>query len=209
MKYTFLLIAVIGMALSMVSCGEEAPKTLYEKMEREALKSGERNDSLFLGLYLGMTRTDFFLHCAELNKDSIITGGGGSVEYYLPDALKHSARMKFYPTFYEDKITSIPVTFYYDGWAPWNKDFSSTKLRERLKDELMEWYGGNEFVEIPHSTDTTALVKIDGNRRILLERESAGVYVIATFTDLVMEQELKKLDKKRREEEAANNENEK
>ena len=71
---------------------------------------------------------------------------------------------------------------------------------------MMEWYGGNEFIEIPHPTDTVALVKIDGNRRILLERESVGTYVTATFTDLTVEQELKKLEEKRKEEEALGSE---
>lgn len=201
MKYIFLLIAVIGIAFGMVSCGEEAPKTLYEKMEREALKSGKRYDSLFFDLKLGMSRQDFFIRCSELNKDSVLyMGMGGKPEHHLKDELKHSARMVFYPDFYEEKIWNMPVKFTYDGWAPWNEDFSATNLRERVKNEMMEWYGGNEFIEIPHPTDTVALVKIDGNRRILLERESVGTYVTATFTDLTVEQELKKLEEKRKEE---------
>ena len=207
MKHTFLLIAVIGIAFGMVSCGEEAPKTLYEKMEREALKSGKRYDSLFFDLKLGMNRQDFFIRCSELNKDSVLyMGMGGKPEHHLKDELKHSARMVFYPDFYEEKIWNMPVKFTYDGWAPWNEDFSATNLRERLKNEMMEWYGGNEFIEIPHPTDTVALVKIDGNRRILLERESVGTYVTATFTDLTVEQELKKLEEKRKEEEALGSE---
>jgi hypothetical protein len=207
MKYIFLLIAVIGIAFGMVSCGEEAPKTLYEKMEREALKSGKRYDSLFFDLKLGMSRQDFFIRCSELNKDSVLyMGMGGKPEHHLKDELKHSARMVFYPDFYEEKIWNMPVKFTYDGWAPWNEDFSATNLRERVKNEMMEWYGGNEFIEIPHPTDTVALVKIDGNRRILLERESVGTYVTATFTDLTVEQELKKLEEKRKEEEALGSE---
>jgi hypothetical protein len=198
MKYTFLLVTVIGVALSMGSCGEEAPKTLYEKMEREALESGEQNDSLFFGLELGMTKQDFFLRCSELNKDSVLyMGTGGKPEHHLEEALKHSARMVFYPDFYEEKVWNMPVKFFYDGWSPWNKDYSATKLRDRVKDEMMEWYGGNEFVEIPHPTDTIAFVKIDGNRRILLERESAGAHVTATITDLKIEQEIKALAKRR------------
>lgn len=209
MKYTFLLIAVIGMALSMVSCGEEAPKTLYEKMEREALKSGKRYDSLFFDLELGMSRQDFFLVCAELNKDSVLyMGMGGKPEFHMKDELKHSARMSFYPDFYEEKIWNMPVKFTYDAWSPWNRDHSATKLRERLKDEFMEWYGGNEFFEMEHPTDTVAFVKIDGNRRIVLERENAGAHVIATFTDLRVEQELKKLEEKRKEEEFKGSESE-
>lgn len=201
MKQTFLLIVIVGMALSMASCGEEAPKTLYEKMEREALKSGERHDSLFFDLELGMTRQDFFLRCSELNKDSVLyMGTGGKPEYHIEKDLKHSARMVFYPDFYEEKVWNMPVKFFYDGWSPWNPDYSASKLRDRLKEELMEWYGGNEFVEIPHPTDTVALVKIDGNRRILLERESAGAYVTATITDLKIEEKIKELAKEREEE---------
>lgn len=209
MKHIFLLIAVIGMALSMVSCGEEAPKTLYEKMEREALKSGERHDSLFFNLKLGMSRQDFFLVCSELNKDSVLyMGMGGKPEYHLKDELKYSTRMMFYPDFFEEKIWNMPVKFTYDGWSPWNKDHSATKLRERLKDELMEWYGGNEFFKMSHPTDTVAFVKIDGNRRIVLERENAGAYVTATFTDLTVEQKLKELDEKRKEEVSSESETE-
>lgn len=201
MKYTFLLISMIGLALGITSCGEESPKTFYEKMEREGLKSGERNDSLFLGLHFGMEKQQFFVHCSDLNKDTIIyMGNGGKVEHHIPTALKYSARMTFYPEFHEEIMYKVPVTFTYDGWAPWNKDYNATQLRERLKTELMDWYGGNEFFEVPHPVDTIALVKIDGNRRILLERDGGGAFVKATFTDLVVEKELKELQKKRKEE---------
>lgn len=204
MKHTFLLIAVIGLAFGMVNCeSEEAPKTLYEKLEREALKSGERNDSLFFGLHFGMEKQTFFSTCTDLNKDSIVYQGmGGKVEHHLKDELKHSARMTFYPEFYEDKIWEIPVVFTYDGWAPWNRDYTATKLRNRVKAMMEDWYGGAEFIEIPHPTDTIALVKIDGNRRILLERDDIGTNLKATFTDLIVEKKLKEEFNKRKEEES-------
>lgn len=210
MKYTFLLITVIGLALGLVNCeSEKAPKTLYEKLEREGLKSGERNDSLFFGLHFGMEKQDFFVHCSELNKDTVIYMGiGGKVEHHFPNELKYSARMSFYPEFYEDKIWKIPVKFAYDAWSPWNQDYNATKLRKELKTELMKWYGGNEFVEISHPTDTIALVKIDGNRRIVLERDGIGSFVNAIFTDLTVEKKLMKLEKKRREEEFKGSETE-
>jgi uncharacterized OB-fold protein len=67
---------------------------------------------------------------------------------------------------------------------------------------MENWYGGEKFVEIPHPTDTIALVKIDGNRRILLERDDVGTNVKATFTDLTVEKKLKEEFKKRQEEKA-------
>lgn len=199
MKNGFILFTIIGLAFGMVNCeSEKAPKTLYEKMEREGLKSGERHDSLFFGLHFGMEKQQFFLHCAELNKDTTLYQGiGGKVEHHFKDELKHSARMTFYPDFYEKKMWKIPVVFTYDGWAPWNKDYSATLLRNRVKDMLEDWYGEG-FVEIPHPLDTVALVKIDGNRRILIEREISGATVKATFTDLAVE---KILIQKRKEEE--------
>jgi hypothetical protein len=204
MKHTFLLIAVIGLAFGMVNCeSEEAPKTLYEKLEREALKSGERNDSLFFGFHFGMKKQDFYSACTALNQDSIVYQGmAGKVEYHLKNELIHSARMTFYPEFYEDKIWVVPVIFTYDGWAPWNKDYTATKLRGRVKTMIEDWYGGEKFIEVPHPTDTIALVKIDGNRRILLERDDVGSNVKATFTDLTVEKKLKEEFKRKEEAEA-------
>jgi hypothetical protein len=201
MKNIIFLILVIG--LGFVSCEtEEAPKTLYEKIEREELSKGIRKDSLFLGLTFGLKKSDFFLHCSDMNKDSIIAQGmEGKPELHLKEELKYSCRMIFYPDFYDEKIWKIPVKFTYDAWAPWNRDYDATKLRSRVADLLMDWHGGNEFVKIPHQTDTTALVKIDGNRRILIERDGAGSFVKATYTDLTIEKELIKQQKARREEE--------
>jgi hypothetical protein len=204
MKHTFLLIAVIGLAFGMVTCeSEEAPKSLYEKLEREALKSGEEHNDLFFGLYFGMTKDSFLLHCAELNKDTTLYQGmGGKVEHeFSKGELKHPARMNFYPDFKDEKIFKTDVLFTYNNWAPWNKDTHATLLKERTKKMMMDWYGGNEFVRIPHPVDTAAYVKLDGNRRILIEQDLSGTQVKATFTDLRVEAEIKKEIMKIKEEE--------
>jgi hypothetical protein len=203
MKNIFLLIAVAALAFGMVNCeGEEAPKTLYEKLEREALKSGEEHDDLFFGLYFGMTKDSFLLHCAALNKDTILyQGAGAKVEHeFKKGELKHPTRMSFYPDFKDGKIFKTDVLFTYNNWAPWNKDTHATLLKKRAKNLMMDWYGGNEFVRIPHPVDTAAYVKLDGNRRILIEQNMSGTEVLATFTDLKVEAEIKKEMIKRREE---------
>ena len=68
-------------------------------LEKE-LASGERQDTLFLGIYFGMTNRDFFTHCWELNKQQIIKQGNGniSVEYQVKE-MKYRALMNFYPRF--------------------------------------------------------------------------------------------------------------
>lgn len=211
MKHTFLLIAVIGLAFGMVNCeGEEAPKSLYEKLEREALKSGEEHNEMFFGLYFGMTKDSFLLHCAELNKDTTLYQGmGGKVEHeFNKKELKHPARMGFYPEFYDEKIFRSEVRFTYNNWAPWNKDTHATLLKKRTKKLMMDWYGGNEFVRIQHPVDTAAYVKLDGNRRILIEQNMSGTEVKATFTDLNIEQKIKAEMQKRKEEKFTGSESE-
>lgn len=202
MKYG--LIATLLVALAAIGCNREpAPKTLYEKMEREALKSGVKQDSLIFGLSFGMEKTAFFEHCAEMNKDSILyQGAGGKVEHKLiNNELKHKGTVNFYPEFHEQKVWKLPVVFSYDGWSPWNKDFQAPKLRRDVADLLMKWHGGNDFFETPHPMDTVTLVKIDGNRRILLECDGSGAFVTATYTDLLVEKQLNQAQEATRKEE--------
>ncbi|MFK7947029.1 MAG: hypothetical protein AB8G11_05520 [Saprospiraceae bacterium] len=211
MKHIFLLLTVISLAFGMVNCeSEEAPKTLYEKLEREALKDGKEYNELFLGLYFGMTKDSFLLHCADLNKDTVLYQGiGGKVEHELKNGeLKYPTRMNFYPDFHENKIFRIETKFIYNNWAPWNKDTHTPIMKERVKDLMMDWYGGNEFIRIPHPVDTLAYIKLDGNRRILLESNLAGTDMTATFTDLKVEKKIQAELKKRREEEFKGSETE-
>ncbi len=188
-----ILLTLIIVAVYLTACKQDAPKSLYEKLEKKALATGERHDSLFFGIHLGMEKKTFFVHCAELNKDTILYQGlYGKVEHSFGDTeLKYPSTMNFYPDFYENKIWRVPVTFSYRAWSPWNKDFQAPLLEERLVTLLMKWYGGNNFEKVPHP-EGYALVKLDGNRRILLERDKTGAFISATFTDLIVEKKLLK-----------------
>lgn len=168
----------------------------YEKVEEE-LASGKRYDSLFLGLKLGMSSKEFYAVCWDLNKSGILREGPGNMtaEYRLDSTLlKHSARMNFYPTYHQDKIFEMPVTFYYDGWAPWNKDLFVDSLQLDVKHLLEKWYGEG-FMEIKHPEKGTAYVKVDGNRRISIYKQSPDK-VGVLFTDLLVEKEMDKVSKK-------------
>ena len=151
-----------------------------------------KNDSLFLGMYLGMPQKDFFDHCTELNKQQIITQGSGgstSVEYKMPDLLQGELAMRFFPTFIDDKIFEMPVTYSYVAWAPWNKNFWSDLLLEEMLKLYKLWYGP-DFKLINHPTQGKVYYKIDGKRRINLFIMDEQ-FVQAVFTDLEVEKRLK------------------
>lgn len=158
----------------------------YQKLIEQELATGVRHDSLFFGIHIGMTSKDFYTHCWELNKQGLFREGPGNttVLHELKNELKYPAQMTFYPEFCDEKICEMPVTFMYEGWAPWNKNLFSDKLQADVLQLLKKWYG-DDFIRIPRSgSDKGDLyVKVDGNRRIALGRISDSE-VKVQFSDL-------------------------
>lgn len=150
-----------------------------------------RNDSLFLGYYLGMPKDDFFSHSWDLNKQKKVMQGpqNMSVEYELKD-LSHAATMNYYPEFHENRIYKMPVSISYEGWAPWNRNLWADSLQQDVIKMLEKWYGKKLIVDETLRDDTT-YVTIDGNREIQVFTENdQSVNVI--FTDLTVEEEVQK-----------------
>ena len=171
--------------LMITGCGLQSE---YTRLVNAELASGVRNDSLFLGIHFGMSTKEFYTHCWELNEQKLIRQGNRNmtVEYQVED-LKHSASMNFYPEFHQDKIHEMPVSFMYHAWAPWNQEMSSDSLEIDVMNLLMAWHGGNSFIKVDHPEKGTVYVKVDGNRRILIQKEE--VEVKARYTDLTVEKE--------------------
>ncbi len=161
--------------------------------------TGSRNesiakyDSLFLGISLGMGSKEFYDHCWEYNKQKIFTHGptNQNVEYKLVNDINSPVSMRFYPTFYKDKIFEMPVTFTYETWAPWNRQYKSDTLLVNMLTLFKKWYGP-DFKELNHHTMGKVYYKMDGKRRINLFIKD-DQFVQAVFTDLKVEKELKKL----------------
>lgn len=198
-KLLVLAVFVAGGFMLFSKCSKKAK---YETMIREGLESGQRHDTLFLGLYLGMTSEDFYKHCWDLNKQGLVRQGNdnASVLYVLEDELKAPVDVNFYPSFYEEKIYEMPVKFKYQGWAPWNKQFDSDSLQVELVEVYKGWYGPG-FMEINHSSRGKAFVKVDGNRRISIYRDkSADGTVWALYTDMSLHKEVTEKKKKEIEE---------
>jgi len=167
------------------------PRAKYERRLKQELASGVRSDSLFMGLYLGMTEKDFYAHCWQLNKKGLIrqSMSNTTVEYNTKDELKHPGTMNFYPKFADGKISEMPVQFKYKGWAPWNKTFSS----DNLETDVLNWYErvyGKGFIEIGHPERGMAYVKVDGNRRITIFKQDE-LHVWAIFTDMLVTRDWK------------------
>jgi hypothetical protein len=81
MKKVILWLLPLLISVSMFSgC---TPKAKYDRMLKRELASGVRNDSLFMGLYLGMNEKDFYTHCWKLNAQGLIKQGmrNTTVEY--------------------------------------------------------------------------------------------------------------------------------
>ena len=172
-----LMILISGILISGCS-----PRAKYERMLKHELATGVRYDSLFLGLYFGMPEKAFYIHCWNLNQKGMIKQGESNTtaEYQLKDELKYPAIMDFYPN--QGKISEMPVSFKYIGWAPWNKTLSSDNLQK----EVQKWYEkvyGEGFIKVKHPLHGTAYVKINGNRRITIFKQDE-LYVWAVFTDM-------------------------
>jgi hypothetical protein len=187
MKRTIVwLLPILISGLILTGC---SPKSRYDRMLKRELASGVRYDSLFIGLYFGMPEKTFYLHCWDLNKQGKIRQGESNttVLYDLKKELKHPAVMDFYPRFKEGRIYELPIRFKYTGWAPWNKELSA----DNLQLDVLEWYKkiyGDGFIKVQHPKRGVAYVKVNGNRRITIFKES-DLHVWAYFTDLSVTKE--------------------
>lgn len=179
-KYgNFLILLTLISAFS--GCSE---KSKYEKMVERELSSDVRQDSLFLGYKLGMSREEFYKQSWNLNQKKLVKQGlsNQSVMYELKD-LPHSANMYFFPEFWNDKIYQMKARIKYNGWAPWNKNLSADSLQVDVLNMLEQWYG-NGFIKINQDRKDPVYVKVDDNReiRITIQDKDASVWVY--FTDL-------------------------
>ena len=180
----FLPILIFGIVVT--GC---TPKARYERRLKRELASGVRYDSIFMGIYFGMSQIDFYTHCWTLNKHGLIRQGPSNttVEYVMKGELKFPATMNFYPTFKDAKIVEVPVEFKYTGWAPWNKKLSADSLQA----DVLRWYKvkyGSDFIAVRHPLHGMAYVKVDGNRRITIFKQD-DMRVWAYFTDMLVQQD--------------------
>lgn len=180
MKY-LIYIPILLMLIFISSCEQRSE---YERLVQRELDSGVRNDSLFLGYYLGMEKEDFFDHSWQLNQQNKITGGA-QIYYKIKD-LSGDATMVFYPEFKNDRIFRMPIEIYYDSWAIWNREFYSDSLITEMVDYYEDIYGQGFIQTVHPEVEKEAWIKVDGNRRISIYKKDDR-YARIEFLDLTAE----------------------
>ncbi len=162
--------SIFGLGLILSGCFQSD----YTKLVKSELSKGIRMDSVVLGINLGDSNDEYFGKCYDLNQQHLVVAGpfGGSVQYDFVDSLVHeqptSIRMLFIPVFdNENKLIEMNLEFSYPSWAPWNEQYQSDKLKEKVLKLLLLGYKGNEFVTatINHKDYP---IKLDGNRRMVV-----------------------------------------
>ena len=166
------ILSLLLLAASLVSCKSE-----YQQYVDRELASGTTRDSLIFGMEMGQTKKDFYEICWDLNKQKLISQGTGNQTARfitgrdsLGNTSVDSKDMLFYGIFDEDDVMrGMDMTYSFFAWAPWNREKQSDSLLLHLRDEYEGGYPGNEFIEIDiKASEVPALVKIDGNRQILM-----------------------------------------
>ena len=188
--YLFAATAGLFILLAFSNC-----KSDYEKLVERELASGIRHDSIFLGMYFGMSRPDFYKHCFELNHQGLITNGptNNTALYVLAHEFEYPVDMNFYPDFNQEKIWRMRVYYNYQPWAPWNKALFAEKLAPPVLDLLRKWYNC-DFLARTTPGGQPFWVAVNGNRQILVSLEDEK-QVRAEITDLTNQPEEKPLPK--------------
>lgn len=183
-----ILIWALGAVVLLSSCMNDP----YEEMKSRELGSEVRYDSILLGLKFGMSRQQFFDRFWELNKQKIVREGpaNSSVQYPLKDQLGSAGVLQFYPNFHQEKAYEVQASFYYDGWAPWNRHLFADSLKPKVRDLLADWYDV-EFIELKDTKAGDVFVRIDGNRRIVIGVRDEQIVDVSitdmTVADLLLE----------------------
>jgi len=172
MKRINRVVCLFFVLLSLVSCKSE-----YQQYVDQEMAKGITQDSLIFGMRMGQTKKDFFTICWDLNKEKIISQGAGANARYVTDrdsiggeADPLSKEMLFYGIFDENEVMrGMRMSYSFLAWAPWNEDMQSDRLLEHLRKIYLADYPGNDFIELEiKESEYPALVKIDGNRQILM-----------------------------------------
>ena len=179
---------IVSVLIMLTSCSESK----YAKLVKTEMAKDVVNDSLMFGMKFGLTKKDFFDQCWKLNNAGTIVQGPSNefVQYNFPvkegDSSINDIKMLFYGIFDEEKImTGMDLRFSYVAWSLWNESLHADKLVPVVKDSLKSWYPGNDFIQVTtKKTKQNIFVKIDGNRRIIIESLENNQEVNARIDDL-------------------------
>lgn len=170
MKFNKAILAVLFVQILIYSCTSSP----YNELVNNESSRDMVLDSLVFDFHFGDTRQHFFERCMALNKQEIIREGPNNkfAQYTLnpTDENESPVQMLFYGMFdKENKMTGMDMRFSFNFWTVWSENHTAQKLIPQIKDTLINWYPGNDFIpiKIPNK-DINAFVKVDANRQILI-----------------------------------------
>jgi len=180
-----LLVRLLVISVLCIQCAESPS---YEEVVDRELSSGERHDSLFMGIHLNMHMQTFYDHCYDLNQKRVFFKKEGSVnvQYTFQKAFSSPVDFVFFPQGGHTLIQKVKGYMIFQKWAPFTNEFTAGKLQEQLKEEMESWYGGRPFIQVEHPLGywPYSYVKVDGNRKIQLYRSFDDSKVEVVFEDL-------------------------
>lgn len=165
-----------------------ACKDKYTRLVERELATGQRHDTLFLGLKLAMPQKEFIDTCWQLNRRGLIKHGTEALTvcHEMGSEFSHPATMNLYPDFTKKGlIRQVPVIFKYNDWQPWRKELAIDSLQNDVIRYFERTYGGNRFERFEvKKLDGEVWIKIDGNREILLAKHRDMEKMKAIICDL-------------------------
>jgi hypothetical protein len=153
------------------------------------MDKGIYHDSIFLAMEFGISKKEFFDRCWKLNKQGLVKEGPRNehVEFRIKNSQEKGKDiiMLYYGRFNDEKImTGLNLVFYYSAWSPWNKSLHSDQLMTVVSDSLKSWFPGNDFINVNLKSIGDVWIKVDGNRRILIEPPIDSREINARIDDL-------------------------
>lgn len=159
----------------------------YADALEEELQREEMFDSLFHGIRFKMTQNTFFDYVQKKHLEGLFTANSSfEIVIDISEGFKRPVNFVFYPKFNKPFIELIPARFSYVNVNLFDKNYGSGVLIQEVAREMMKWYRGRNFIEIPPRNlfERPSLIKIDGNRKIVLKENESQTEVIAIYYDL-------------------------
>ncbi len=169
----------IVLFLLVIACSNKPENNQFNS---ENMKPNTSTDTLIFDYTFGMTRDEFFDYSWRLNSQGIVSNGNGAEIAESIDWLKSPAKRIFYPTFIDDKIVRFPISYRYEGWAPWNEHLNPEELIKELLPILSDDYGV-KFDTLKTKEGQRTYVGTFSNTEIVVFKETHS-NALVVFTDL-------------------------
>ncbi len=186
MRFTVVLLFI---TCCFAGCKKEdtSPLGRYKSALEQGLEAERGPEETVLGIELGMSDQQFYDRCTELNRQQLVTMGGGSnlVDHYLANDLDRPATLTFRPKFLGEnprRIQAMEITVIYEEWAPWNKSAYADKLLPEVVDYFNRTLG-IELQQVHNPLYGTTYFSVEGYRLLALWVKDDSM-VTGIITDL-------------------------